>query len=43
MSSANTNLHSFSSNSMKLNTITTEDNINDDSNVLGLQWNPTTV
>ena len=45
MSGANMNLRSWSSNSVKLNMIATEDSVNDDSqsvNVLGIRWNPTT-
>ena len=45
MSSANTNLRSWSSNSVELKTIAAQDNVSDDSqsvNILGLRWNPTT-
>ena len=44
MSSVNMNLHSWSSSSVKLNTIAAEDNVHYDSqsvNVLGLWCNPT--
>jgi len=45
MSSANMNLHSWSSKSVELKTIATQDNVSDDSHsvsILGLRWNPTT-